>query len=418
MKKWMLFVLGIFWGGSVNAVEPLSKAMEGQYFLSAPERGKTQKIVGIANYQGKPILATSNCDKGCPIAIYKFLPKPSEEIGKPVYSASGIYVISYDKNSLALVMPNAELGEKPWTDFRYANLYSKDAATAKGVSSEDVKNFAKDLSAKLFSRSVGQMAHADGSYFLAVPQDHLGKRQQTYQLTFKASGQKQIKVKQCPRCSPVNYQLLPKESAIIGVDVYQQGRSHYLFDLQDGVLVHARTDSNALGNNAWGKNDHYNVFASNKQYIRQLRAQSSKQDALDQALTDYFAQVKAVVSKEKAAQRQQDVAERRLPKTGLTDAALQAKALTASKRWANAYNWEESIDQAFFTSSDWRIKRHPLTGVITGRTLAGYVTMQHPDGRCRYQHTTYRQDYDGSSYTQMIMTGVGPVYDLACDNMK
>ena len=108
------------------------------------------------------------------------------------------------------------------------------------------------------------------------------------------------------------------------------------------------------------------------------------------------------------------VANRKLPKTGLVDNSQRKSALAAAKRWASAWNWKETIKDAYFTSADWTITRNRLTGVITGKVIRGYITMTHPDGRCRFQHVSFRQDFDGSKYMNFHMTGVGPIYDLKC----
>ena len=101
----------------------------------------------------------------------------------------------------------------------------------------------------------------------------------------------------------------------------------------------------------------------------------------------------------------------------MTDATLEAEALAATKRWAAAWQWKETIQGAYFTSSDWSIQRNPLSGIITGRSIRGFATMTHPDGRNRFQYVAYRQDYDGTNYMNLQMTGVGPIYDILPENM-
>jgi len=111
------------------------------------------------------------------------------------------------------------------------------------------------------------------------------------------------------------------------------------------------------------------------------------------------------------------VANRELPPQGLDNADQKTQALSAAKRWASAWAWKETLKDAYFTNNDWSITRNRLTGVITGKVIAGIVTMTHPDGRCRFQHVRFRQDYDGSGYMNLHMTGVGPVYDLKCSKI-
>lgn len=43
--------------------------------------------------------------------------------------------------------------------------------------------------------------------------------------------------------------------------------------------------------------------------------------------------------------------------------------------------------------------------------------MVHPDGRNRFQIVAFREQHDGSQFTNLRMTGVGPIYDIMPENM-
>lgn len=417
MKSLLVFFTLLLASYSAIASQPLSENSKGLYYLGTAERGKTQKNIGIGDLKGTPVVGVSDCKKGCPMALYQYQEKESQETGKTIYFGAGLYLIEYDSESLIMVMPNSKLGHKPWTSFKFSNIYSKNSQKAKATSKSEIENFAKQISSKLFEQPVGKMKHAGGTYYLAVPQAHMGKSQRSYQISFNKQGKKSIGIKPCDRCSEKTYQLLPKESGIIGTEVYRYASSDYLFDLKDGVLVYTFANASGLGKKEWGKNSHYNVYSNNEKYVRQLITDKSKQDAIDKTLTTYFKQVKSSFEKEADAKRQKDIANRKLPKSGYKNNKQKQQALKASKSWANSWGWKENITDVYFTSNDWAATRNPLTGITTGRVIRGIITMKHPDGRCRYQHSAYRQDYDGKKYFNLHMTGVGPIYDLKCDKL-
>lgn len=390
--------------------------IKGSYHLGTPERGKTQVEMDFGNLGNKIVLAVG-C-KGCPTATYSFLKEESSTLGVATFFNSiGLYVFQYDDESWVVVQPDGQLGRKVWSKIGHANIYSKDPLKAKSVSRTKIENFALDLSAKIMNQEVGKMSHAGGTYYLAMPVEHMGSAQQSYQITFKTDGKKQIDIKPCQKCGTDKYEYLPQESNIAGIDIYRHATSYYLFDLKDGVLISTFANASGLGKILWGKNNHYNVLSNNKAYVRQILTSKEKQNTIDKMMTEYFAAVKTELERLAEEKRQKAVTNRSLPSQGISDSEQKTKALKAAKRWANAWNWKENIKEAFFTSNDWSITRNRLTGVITGKIARGFVTMTHPDGRCRFQYVSFRQDFDGSEYMNFHMTGVGPIYDLQCNKI-
>ena len=414
MRIISLLILFI-WLPVTTAGELTREAVKGTYYLGTPERGKSQVEIDFGNMGGNVVLAVA-C-KGCAPAVYRFLQEESTTIGVATFMTSGLYVFRYDDDSFIVVQPDGLLGRKIWSKIGHANIYTKDPSKAKSVDRQQIEKFALDLSSKIMNQEVGKMSHAGGTYHLAMPVKHMGKAQSKYQITFETDGKKQINIKPCDRCGMDKYQHLPQESAIAGVDIYRLQTSNYLFDLKDGVLITTFANAGGLGKNLWGKHSHYNVLSNNQAYIRQILTSKEKQNTIDEMMTQYFSDIKTEFERIAEEKRQQKVANRKLPKQGLQDASQKQSALDASKRWASAWSWKETIKQAYFTSNDWSIKRNRLTGVITGKVIRGFVTMTHPDGRCRFQYVSYRQDYDGSSYMNFHMTGVGPIYDLKCEEI-
>ena len=400
----------------LSAGELTREAIKGTYFLGSPERGKTQVEMDFGNLGNKVVLAVG-C-QGCPTATYSFLKEESTTLGVATFfNTIGLYVFQYDNNSWIVVQPDGQLGRKVWSKIGHANIYSKDANKAATVKRSDIEKFALELSNKIMNQEVGTMSHAGGTYHLAVPVQHLGRAQSTYQINFKTDAKKLVTIKPCDKCASDEYQYLPQESNIAGVDIYRHATSYYLFDLQDGVLISTFANASGLGKVLWGKGNNYNVLSNNKAYVRQILASKQKQDTIDKMIAEYFAMIKTEFEKRAEEQRQEKVANRDLPDQGMQDAEQQKQALDASIRWAKAWNWKETINAAYFTSSDWSITRNRLTGVITGKVSRGFITMKHPDGRCRFQYVSFRQDFDGASYMNFHMTGVGPIYDLRCEKI-
>jgi len=412
----LVTILSIFFSQAIaGTLSP--EEVKGTYHLTTTERGQSKVKMEMGQMGNKTVLAIAACDR-CPPAVYTFQQEQSSTLQTPVFfNTMGLYVIKYDDDSWIVVQPDGELGRKVWTKIGHANLYSKSANKAKSMTRGQIETYAINLSKKIMNQEVGEMAHAGGTYHLAVPQKHMGKAQNTYQIEFITEPKKHINIKTCDKCGTDEYQHLPEESAIAGVDVYRHATSYYLFDLKDGVLIYTFANAGGLGKTEWGKSNHYNVYSNNQAYIRQILTSKQKQDTIDAMMAGYFKDIKQEFEHQAQEKHQQQVANRKLPAAGLQDAAQEKQALAASKRWASAWDWKESLKNAYFISNDWAITRNKLTGVITGKIIRGIVTMNHPDGRCRYQHVSYRQDYNGSDYSNFHMTGVGPIYDLKCSEI-
>lgn len=412
----LLFSLTLLLLSNLTTAELTQEAVNGVYQLGVPERGQQKLMMQYGELNGKKVIAAAAC-RGCPPAVYSYQQEPSETLKTPIFMTAGLYLIRYDDNSFILVQPDKELGRAIWSKIGHANIYSKDANMAKTVKRAEIESFAINLSEKIMNQEVGELSHAAGTYHLAAPVTHLGRPQRTYEITFNAEGKKSIDIKPCDKCSSDNYEFLPNESSIIGVDVYRHASSYYLFDIKDGVLIYTFANAGGLGRDLWGKHSQFNLYSNNQAYVRQLLASREKQQNIDNVMAGYFKAIKdefirQAEEKQKAATEQRD-----LPAEGYSDRSQKQQALKAAKQWANNWGWKETLTDAYFTSNDWSTLRHPLTGIVTGKSIRGIVTMTHPDGRCRFQYTSFRQDHDGQQFYNLQMTGVGPIYDIRCDKL-
>lgn len=415
----LTLLLPTAWSSDLNPDQ-----ITGEYHIANAERGQNQNVMQLAQYQGNTVIAVAACAQGCQPSIYTYLADESEQLSREVFRNSfGQYLLHYDGTTFVNVLPDQVLGENPWSAFNFINVYSQNKTTADqaAASMDTYRDFALGLSEQIMNQEVGPMAHGDGEYHFAVPRTHAGKQYNSRPITFHDAPEKRIEVAQCPDCGVEIYHYLSDESAILGVPAYREGTANsrrYLFDLKDGVLLWARygRSGEGLGESLWGEQERYNVFARDKNYVRQLISDSAKQQALDDLLVQYSRSVKDVFDERQRQAQAEQVATQTLPAAGLDDTSLEAAATEAAGRWAKAYNWREAIKYAYFTGDDWATIRHPLSGIITGRAIDGVVVMEREDGLCSYHHVSFAQDYNGSAYTNVAMTGLVPgQIKLQCD---
>ncbi|UTW46857.1 hypothetical protein [Bacterioplanoides sp. SCSIO 12839] len=393
------------------------ETVNGVYHLGQPERGQKKVFVQYGELKGQKVIATAAC-QNCPPAVYQYQAEPSETLKVPVFMTSGLYLIQFDADSFILVQPDKMLGNAVFSQIGHANIYSRNPATAASIARAEIEQFAIRLSHQIMNQEVGAMAHAAGTYHLASPMTHRGKAQNSYRVQFIAGSPKSISVHPCEGCNPESYEYLPHESSIIGVDVYRNSGSYYLFDIKDGVLIYTFANAGGFGKDEWGQHSQYNLLSNNQAYVRQLLADTAKQQAIDELMANYFSQTRAEFLRIAQEKQQQQTQQRELPVAGYQNTTEAQQALTAAKRWAADWQWQETILSAYFTSNNWSTTRHPLTGIITGKLIQGVVTMKHPDGRCRFQQVRFRQDYDGNQFYNLEMAGVGTVYDILCSKIN
>jgi hypothetical protein len=93
-----------------------------------------------------------------------------------------------------------------------------------------------------------------------------------------------------------------------------------------------------------------------------------------------------------------------LPKQGMTDPKLKADALDLIQRTATAYQWKEKVEYAYIVSTEWEIRRHPITDVPLKRIVKAIVVMQTPQGNYKREGFYVAQDYTGNgNYGQTYM---------------
>ena len=394
-------------------IQPLfATGIDGLYTTLNPERGRggqpTQKVfMQKTELQGQPVIAVVGCNPGCVPVVYSPLEEPSQTLGRSVYfSRAGIYLIQFDENQWVTAMPDAELGKAEWKMLRFHNVYTKEGQS-NTVSLEQAKQFALNQSKKIMNTgNLTAMTHEGANYYAAVPVNSIGKKHEKITITRNESDAK-LEIKPCDKCPTDSYQYLTDESSITGRPTYANNLGQLIFDVADGVFIWAKMNGD-FGKKEWSKNHYFNVYASDIGYIRGVRSDKQKQDAVDNLLKDYAKQVKAEMDQRRAKAEQKQITEQRLPAKGMSDSQLEQEVTEAAKRWAGRYRWKETIPYAYLTGTDWSILHHPLTGLVTGRTIYGIIVMKRDDGLCSFHYAQFGQDYNGSDFSNTHMVGLTP----------
>lgn len=389
---------------------------DGVYHLWQPERGASQVQMKRLMHNGRDIMAVASCEK-CPPAVYQFQAEPSAILKRDVFfNSMGLYLIADTESRFWLVQADAELGRAVWQKLGYLNVYSKNQADFAKLNLAEQQQQLLALSASMMNQDVGTITGGDGEYFLAVPEQVAGSPRDSMTVTFSRGDKPSITIVPCAKCRSETYQYLPEASAAAEWEIYGEQGSQYLFDIKDGILLKV-VSQQRLGRGALRDTDTFNVLSTNKAYLRQILADGSKQQAIDQLLKTAFVKAEQDQQQRDQAAQAAAVAAQQLPKSGFDDNHLNGQLLAAAQRWAAAWQWSEQLKQAYPYSADWQITHHPLSGAVTGRKLSAVLTMLHPDGRCRFQYVGMAQDFDGQQYSNLRMTGVGIIKDIPCERL-
>lgn len=387
------------------------ETVNGVYQLAQPERsaaGQTQQLqveYGVMN--GQTVLVTASCPK-CPAAGYRLLETESKELGRPVFFNSlGIYILAYDANTFVSVMADGQLGKKIWQNLAYANVYNKQGT--QGITLEAAKQFVIAESTRLMTgEGVAKTAltGGNGTYYPAATHSIGSGQYDEIDVLIYPQQKIVITGMNCTSCRTDTFEFQSELSQATGKNIYVMGNmGRFLIEQETGILWW--TNAN-LGKQLWGKDNHFNVFAQDKSYVRKLTIDPALQTKIDASLANYAQQSKDAVDARYKREDQQRTANNQLPPKGMMDTALEQDTLVAAKDWATRYQWKETLKYTYLTSRDWSILRHPLTGIQTGRRINGMITMLRDDGLCSYQAAVFEQAYNGNDYQKTVMVGVVP----------
>ncbi len=108
-----------------------------------------------------------------------------------------------------------------------------------------------------------------------------------------------------------------------------------------------------------------------------------------------------------------------MPTRGMTDPKLISESLAFIKKEAASRNWPQTVDYCYLKSNDWVVTRNITTGLPVYRTLV-FVTVLTSNGKCQWEESFLKQDYDGTAYGKSYFGGnSGNLVPVDCsDAMK
>ncbi|WP_064792476.1 hypothetical protein [Shewanella woodyi] len=401
---WMLTYDLNAYAGSLSAEQ-----VNGVYDLAKPERsaaGQTQELlIQLGEHQGKTVIATAGCER-CPPAIYSLMKQESSELQRAVFfNSMGVYLISYDDNTLVSVMADGLLGKKVWQKIAYINVYRKRGTP--GIELAAAKTFVISESKRMITgEGVEKVAVTGGSghYYSAARYQINGTSYDQFALTVEAEKAVLLEGDKCRSCTSDRFIYEPELSLAIGKPVYEMGHmGRFIIEESKGVFLYAKAK---LGKALWGKNSHFNLFAQDPIYVRTISSDKNMQQEIDSQLASYAQLAKNAVDERYRQQDAERTASNELPMQGLKDEKLQKQVLNAAKQRADKESWNESILNAYIRGNDWTILRNKLTGIQTGRYIAGVIVMQREDGLCSYQSVHFAQQYNGADYQQAYVYSI------------
>ena len=111
---------------------------------------------------------------------------------------------------------------------------------------------------------------------------------------------------------------------------------------------------------------------------------------------------------------------RPLPAEGMTDAKLKSESFALIKKTAEAYQWKETVQYSYITSTDWETRVSLLTGKPLTRSIKCIVVMKTPDGNYKREGFYIGQKYTGTGWgsTHMLYNDQLIYYVNPADAMK
>lgn len=104
-----------------------------------------------------------------------------------------------------------------------------------------------------------------------------------------------------------------------------------------------------------------------------------------------------------------------MKKPGHSNPALEKDIMATFKKEAAGKG--ETPLRVVLVEKDWRITRHPLTGVIQFRTIWADIAVQKSDGKYYVYELTYEQQHNGKSYGKTQYNSIGGTYEIPKDNI-
>ena len=105
-----------------------------------------------------------------------------------------------------------------------------------------------------------------------------------------------------------------------------------------------------------------------------------------------------------------------MPASKMNNPALiqSMKQALQNEGWEN----DKKVQRIVITGSSWKVYKHNITGKTLYRTIPAAAAFKTSDGECKYWNLTFKQVYNGTSYENTVVGGVGSIVDLSCKNVN
>lgn len=90
------------------------------------------------------------------------------------------------------------------------------------------------------------------------------------------------------------------------------------------------------------------------------------------------------------------------------------KQALQNEGWEN----DKKVQRIIITGSGWEIHKHKVTGKTLYKSIPAAAAFKTSAGECKYWNLTFKQVYNGSSYENTVVGGVGSIVDLSCKNVS
>jgi hypothetical protein len=118
--------------------------------------------------------------------------------------------------------------------------------------------------------------------------------------------------------------------------------------------------------------------------------------------------------------KQQKINDTKLPVAAMKDATLEKMFIDAFNKY-HSEEFKGTATKAVLTSDDWSIRRHEITGIVTGRIRRAVIVYKGKEGKCYITANFFLlQEYVGSSFSSNAKS-VYPIMgsqEMLCENVK
>lgn len=116
-----------------------------------------------------------------------------------------------------------------------------------------------------------------------------------------------------------------------------------------------------------------------------------------------------------------DNVEEKFPEALKSDPELEQIMIDALLNSRNYKEGRWDIDEVLKVSiydSDWMLRRHEMSGIVTERYIRAAIAVKGKDGKCGFIRATFQQDYVGNKYEPVKYDGGTNRFIVECESLE